>query len=186
LTTWYSSDGSPGEDDGPECEAVVCICETCNDVLLYNGVSESETGDWPSLSYPQSPSLHESVPDRIRAVYEEASRIKRQAPNAFAVMIRRALEEICDDRKVAPGTLAKRLKALVETGHLPPTLAEVTDVLRLLGNTGAHASTGSITAPQTWAMDDFFRVVVEYVYVAPSKLADFRQKLSEARFGAPE
>lgn len=30
----------------------------------------------------------------------------------------------------------------------------------------------------TWALSDFFRAVVEYIYVAPSKLKTFREKLA--------
>jgi hypothetical protein len=175
-TTWYESDGTPDDNSGPECEAIVCICETCDQVLLYDGISAQESGALPALRYPLSQRLHDSVPERVRACYEEASRTKLQAPNAFAVMIRRAIEEICDDRKIPSGTLAKRLKKLAERGDIPPTLAEITDVLRLLGNMGAHAATKSVTVPQTWAIDDFFRVVIEYVYVAPSKLAKFRER----------
>jgi hypothetical protein len=180
FTKWYGTDGKPGDHCGPECEAILCVCETCNEALLYDGVSESESGAWPSLKYPLSPELHRSVPSTVRSVYAEASRIKALAPNAFAVMIRRALEAICDDRQVKEGTLAQRLKELVASGHLPPTIAEVTDVLRILGNAGAHASDRPVTVPQTWAIDEFFRVVVEYVYVAPSKLAEFRKTLNRA------
>jgi hypothetical protein len=174
--TMYGVDGTV-DDDGPTCEAILCICETCSEVLLYDGFAEIETGCRPELSYPRGPRLHRSVPKRIQDVYEEASRIKQQAPNAFAVMIRRALEEICDERQVPRGRLVKRLAVLAKRGDIPPTLAGVTDVLRVVGNTGAHAK-GSVTAPHTWALDDFFRAVVEYVYVAPHKLAEFREKLS--------
>ncbi|MFT3788351.1 MAG: DUF4145 domain-containing protein [Tepidisphaeraceae bacterium] len=106
--------------------------------------------------------------------------MKQLAPNAFAVMIRRALEEICDDRGVNGRNLVEKLRELAKRGDMPPTLAEVTTVLRTLGNVGAHVSGASITVPQTWAIDEFFRAIVEYVYVAPHKLASFRKKLEVA------
>jgi hypothetical protein len=46
---------------------------------------------------------------------------------------------------------------------------------------GAHASEMSVTTPDTWVLDDFFKAIIEYVYVAPSKLKDFRGKLEERR-----
>ena len=168
-TAWYDTRGRNDDYPGPECEAIVCICETCDEMLLYDGIARSEVGEWPLLAYPRNPELDSSVPEPVRDVYTEAARVKNQAPNAFGVMIRRALEAICDDRQVESGPLARRLQNLASRGDIPPTLAELTDVLRVLGNVGAHATESSVTVPMTWAMDEFFRVIVEYVYVAPSK-----------------
>jgi hypothetical protein len=183
TTDWYGSDGQrlPTEDGNPDCEAIVCTCETCNEILLYNGLAVSETGEWPDLQYPRGSQLHTSVPADVRDVYDEAARVKAQAPRAFAILIRRALEDICDDRGVTEGTLAQRIRKLSERGDIPPVLSEVTDVLRVLGNSAAHGSMQAVTVPTTWAIDDFFRAVVEYVYVAPSKLQEFKEKLAHAQ-----
>src|SRR5439155_12194123 len=97
---WYDSDGKRTKDPGPQCEAIVCVCETCNQVLLYDGIEGYEIDAWPALQYPQGTELHESVPSSVGEVYREAARIKRIAPNAFAVTIRRALEVVCDDRGI--------------------------------------------------------------------------------------
>jgi len=179
--SWYSDDGTElPHDEGPDCEAIVCICETCNAVLLYDGISQDETGNWPSIAYPRDTRLHRAAPEAIRAIYNEAALVKRNAPNAFAMLIRKGLESICDDRGASNGTLAARLKELSSKGEIPPGLAEVSDILRIVGNTAAHGALQSITPPMTWAIDDFFRSIVEYVYVAPSKLEEFKAKLSKA------
>ncbi|MDJ0709562.1 MAG: DUF4145 domain-containing protein [Woeseiaceae bacterium] len=179
--TWYSSDGRRlGPEEGPLSEAIVCVCETCNSVLVYDGIDHSETGYWPELVYPETSNLPKAVPETVRDIYHEASVVRQNAPNAFAILIRKSLEAICDDRSVSRGTLAARLRILAERGDIPPALAEVTDALRVVGNTAAHGSVQTITTPMTWAIDDFFRAVVEYVYIAPSKLAKFKQQLEEA------
>jgi hypothetical protein len=107
----------------------------------------------------------------------EAAQIQNIAPNAYAVMLRRALEALCDDREIEDGVLQVRLAALARRGEIPPVLAEMTAVLRVLGNAGAHSSAQNISVPLTWGMDDFFRAIVEYVYVAPRKLQDFKQRI---------
>jgi hypothetical protein len=179
--SWYSEDGTElPVDEGPDCEAIICICETCSAVLLYDGISQAETGYWPALSYPRDTQLHKAAPEAIWGIYSEAALVKRNAPNAFAMLIRKGLEAICDDRGAPNGTLAARLKHLSEKGEIPPVLADVTDVLRVVGNTAAHGSLQAITPPMTWAIDDFFRAIVEYVYVAPSKLEEFKKKLLKA------
>lgn len=179
--SWYGEDGKElPDDEGPDCEAIICICETCNAVLLYDGISRVETGYWPELRYPRDTQLHKAAPEVIRDIYNEAALVKRNAPNAFAMLIRKGLEAICDDCGTSRGTLAARLKQLSEIGKIPPVLADVTDILRVVGNTAAHGPLQSITPPMTWAIDDFFRAIVEYVYVAPSKLEEFKKKLAKA------
>jgi hypothetical protein len=50
---------------------------------------------------------------------------------------------------------------------------------RVLGNVGAHAGDQEVESYQVEALDQFFRAVVEYVYVAPSRLSRFREELEE-------
>ena len=82
------------------------VCETCSSVLLYDGVSHSETGYWPELAYSETSALPKAVPETVREIYQEASIVKQNAPNAFDIMIRRSHEAICDGRSVSKGSLA--------------------------------------------------------------------------------
>lgn len=180
--TWYGSDGKPwAPDEGPESETIVCICDTCEGVLLYDGVAYIDSGQWPDLGYPRDTTLPKDVPASVREIYAEARVVKQNAPNAFAMMIRKALEAICDDRGAPGRTLQARLKHLTQKGEVPPVLSEMTDVLRIVGNTAAHGSLQAITQPMTWAIDEFFRAVVEYVYIGPSKLTEFKKKLAATK-----
>ena len=76
--------------------------------------------------------------------------------------------------------MSQQLIVLADRGEIPPALAEVTDLLRVMGNAGAHAGKQQITVPMTWGMRDLFCAIVEYVYVAPSKLAEFKKSLDSA------
>jgi hypothetical protein len=96
-------------------------------------------------------------------------------------MLRRALEAICDDKGIKPGSLKFRLDQLVSNGDIPPVLAEMTLVLRTLGNAGAHDADARISVYTTWALNDFFKAIVEYVYIAPNKLVRFKAKLHQAQ-----
>jgi hypothetical protein len=175
---WNSMDGS--ETNPLPCAAFVVECETCSHLLIY-----SDFGDFMGknkfqhcqLAYPKAGELHSAVPEQIADVYEEAHRIKELAPNAFAVQIRRALEALCEDRGARSGNLQERVKKLAENGDIPPVLAEASDALRLLGNIGAHGSGESVHPLLAHAVDEFFRAIVEYVYVAPSKLEDFKKEM---------
>lgn len=177
LGQGYSMDGSV--DNNLPCTYFVAVCETCNEILLYHvfcDIVEDKDFHRADLVWPDPGALHKSVPKAIAESYAEAARIKNLAPNAFAVQIRRALEALCDDRNAKKGALHLRLKDLVSRGEIPPVLAEMTYVLRLLGNIGAHTADQSIKPGYVLAIDDFFRAIIEYVYVAPSKLNEFRDR----------
>jgi hypothetical protein len=106
--------------------------------------------------------------------------VKKTSPPAFALLIRRALEALCDDRKAIPGGLDRRLKDLAFRGEIPPTLAEMVDVIRVLANKSAHTSDLRLTEYDASVMDDLFRAIIEYVYVGPSKLRHLRATLQKA------
>jgi hypothetical protein len=175
VGTWYGSDGTISDGQDPASIYTVFECATCHDISLYEHLEPLGFDD-ATLLYPQGDSLHKSVPAQVASNFSEAKRIQTISPNAFAVLVRRALEAVCDDRGVAQETLAKRLAALAHKGEIPPVLAEISSVLRTLGNSGAHNTTQGVTVPMTWAMDEFFRALVEYVYVAPFRLQEFKKK----------
>lgn len=178
---WSVSDGS---EDEHVWSTFVAVCETCRHILLYDNpgdTHEDNEFNLCELEFPKSGRLHSSVPTSIAKVYEEARRIKAIAPNAFAVQIRRALGAICEDRGARKANLQKQLEELSEKGEIPPVLSEASDALRLLGNIGAHGVDESVHPLQAYGIDEFFRAIVEYVYVAPSKLMEFKRRMEGSK-----
>jgi hypothetical protein len=164
----------------------VATCGTCQGLLVYwtqgNPSDEGESGPLnffrdARLLWPEHVVSEDTLPAAVAAIYAEATIVKRLSPNSFAVQIRRALEAICTDRGAKSDSLHKMLSELARRGDLPPVLSEMTNVLRLLGNMGAHASDQPVKASQVDALDEFFRAVIEYIYIAPSRLRRFQQKL---------
>ncbi len=158
----------------------VVKCETCEHILVYQAlddIPEDNNFSLTSLVFPDIGILDNSVPKTIVNIYQEASRIKNIASNAFAVQIRRALEALCEDRGAKRDSLQNMLNELANKGEIPKTLTEVSDLIRLLGNIGAHVADESVMPWQVYTMDEFFRAIIEYVYVAPSKIKYFRSGL---------
>jgi hypothetical protein len=139
--------------------------------------TDPEYFDRCALVFPRPLRLGIAVPREIAAIYEEAIRIKELAPNAFAVQIRRALEALAANKGIKKGTLQVQLNELAKKGDIPPNLARASDLLRTLGNVGAHASSQSVHPLLAHVIDEFFRAVIEYVYVAPKRLAEFHDKM---------
>ena len=166
-------------------------CQTCAEGLLYKQVDEYSS--MPELSHgrfdiakyelvwPAPAGLHPCVPQSIKNIYLEAAAIKALAPNAFANQIRRALEGLCLDRGATKRTLALNLSELSDRGEIPETLTEMTGVLRKLGNVGSHAGEETISSDYVDVIDDFFRAIIEYVYIAPHKVNEFKARLEYAQ-----
>jgi hypothetical protein len=53
----------------------------------------------------------------------------------------------------------------------------MSDALRIVGNMGSHDDEVAVPAEFVEAIDSFFRAIVEYVYVAPARVAEFNEKL---------
>lgn len=79
------------------------------------------------------------IPDRIKAAFDEA--IICHSNNCFvasAIMIRKTLEEICEDKKATGENLFKKIEKLKSVVVLPHELLTGMQELRLLGNDAAH------------------------------------------------
>lgn len=169
-----------------ECE--LYKCPTCQGVSIFGDFAsypQHETFSSKRI-YPRGshllPKTHklaspDCVPAQVGKLYEEIAPLRHISPNAFAVQVRRALELICRDRKAKGKSLFQQLQNLVAQGTFPGYFAEITDLMRRTGNLGAHAGDEDLDVWDVELLDDFFRSVVEYVYVAPSKIERLKQRL---------
>jgi hypothetical protein len=176
-TVAYENDGSLYEGGAPDTIYRIFECSTCRDISVYSSL---DCGDEENLAYPSGFTIDKSVPEVVASNFREAKRVQKVSPNAYAVLIRRALEALCDDRGVSAGSLHSRLEQLSQRGDIPPVLAQMTSVLRTLGNSGAHNTRQKVTVPLTWQMEKFFNTLIEYIYVAPARLAEFRRALDRS------
>ena len=80
-----------------------------------------------------------NLPAPILTTLEQA--IKTHAAGCYiaaAIMVRRLLEEICQDKKVTGQSLKDRLSALGGSTTIPKELLDAADELRILDNDAAH------------------------------------------------
>lgn len=109
-----------------ECAAVVMIGGSSDDALT---VMPPEIIDFDATSLPAD----------IRSTLEEA--INCHAAGCYrasALMVRRTLEELCDDKSAGGGNLKARISALSSVAVIPTELLSAADELRILGNDAAH------------------------------------------------
>lgn len=81
----------------------------------------------------------EGLPVRLQQTFKEAVACHGAgAYRAAAMMVRRLLEEICDENNAAGANLHQRLAALKNAIVLPEPLFEAMNELKALGNDAAH------------------------------------------------
>ena len=172
------------DKDGEEVDEfeeyyILTKCITCDKISLFNGWELDDSFSNYAVLYPKDLKIGNEVPEAIRLSYSEAKKVKKVSSIAFLVLVRRALEFLCKEQKAGGRNLKAQLDDLAKKGIIPKTLSDMSDVLRILGNIGAHASEIKIEKEEIELVDEFFAAILEYVYVAPSKIKKLKDKLSK-------
>ena len=123
-----------------------------------------------------NPTTHEAVPSSVAYATDEAEKcLSIDAPNACAVMTRRAIHSLCTDRGAEGSNLFAQLKDLKAKQLITPDLHEWADSLRVLGNDGAHPERPEVTIEDAEDGVKLLREIVRYVYILPHERAEKRK-----------
>ncbi len=162
------------------------MCSTCSRPTLqktirpYNKVD----GEWfPSTTEVLYPSFKTSLinlPEKVERRFSSALRVQHVEPNAFAVMVGKTLEAVCNHEKIEGKTLSDKLNKLATSGRIPLILAQMAQQLRQIRNLGAHDAEDEITDEDVPIILDFLEAILEYLYVAPAKIAAVQARLKMA------
>jgi hypothetical protein len=175
-----------------ECGTVysLSICPACRRVNLrshdWGPWDDPYSGPvWTSL-FPAPSRTPAALPTQVAKAFEAANRVRNVDPNAFAVLLGRVLDHVCQDRGAAGQSLNDRLNDLAAKGEIPQKLADMAQRLRDLRNVGAHAELGELTQAEIPVLDDLCRAILEYVYSAPDLVDRVKRRLDELRGKTPK
>jgi len=151
------------------------ICDSCEKHSLFYCFE----GDYNESSclWPNERHLSDAVPKEITDAYFEAIKIKKLSKMGFLMLIRRSLEILCKYEKITGKDLFKKIENLGSKNIIPQNLVEMANLIRLLGNDSAHDNNIDISNPEIELLDEFFISIIEYVYIAPSKINNLKKKL---------
>ena len=162
------------------------ICSTCSQptLVLTIGAYNEVDGGWLHVTtetlYPIPSTQLNNLPELVDRRYNAALKVRYVEPNAFAVMVGRTLEAVCNHEKAVGRTLAEKLENLANSGRIPQTLAEMARQLRVLRNLGGHDAEDEVTEADVPIILDFLEAILEYLYVAPAKIAAVQARLKTA------
>jgi hypothetical protein len=150
----------------PECQVQVFVIHDSSGVILRT---------YPPQRIDFDP---KGIPASIVKTFTEA--LSCHAENlhvAAAIMIRRTLEELCEDENATGNTLKDRITAIQSTVVLPRELFTALDDLRLLGNDAAHIEAktyNSIGTAEIEVAVELTKEVLKAVYQLDDLLARLR------------
>jgi hypothetical protein len=160
-------------------------CPTCKDIILrfynwHSGRMDVNDIEYTTL-YPKDEKGPRGLPSEIESGFQAAQRVRNIDTNAYAVLLGRVLDLICDDRSASGDTLDKKLKSLSERGEIPEKLVDVSSGLRKLRNIGAHADLGELSNADLPVLDGLTRAILEYVYSAPLLIRETEKRLAKLK-----
>ena len=182
---------SIGEDQSSHWSIDSYLCPECKELSFYlNKKSKllSIFSPRSELIYPRSMvrRIPKEVPPSVAEDFSEACRVLSDSPKASAALSRRCLQNLLRDAaNTASKDLADQIQEVINSGKLPPHIAESIDAVRNIGNFGAHPlkskNTGEILPVETgeaeWNLD-VLEALFDFYYVQPSILKKKREALN--------
>jgi hypothetical protein len=161
------------------------LCPNCDGINLrlvdYHTGVEPEIGRRAAkLLYPPVIESPAGMPPAIDEAYQAALEVRHIDHNAFAVLLRKILEGVCEDKEAKGKDLYHKLNDLARREEIPSRLAEMAHGVRSLGNIGAHG-TLDLTSTEALLINDLCRAILEYVYTAPGLIERARLSLEKIK-----
>ena len=156
-------------------------CPNCDDINLrlidFHTGAEPEIGRRAAkILYPSVIESPQGVPAEIDKAYQAALKVRHVDANAFAVLLRRVIEAVCQDRAAKGKHLINKLQDLARNGDIPAKLSDIAHGIRKLGNVGAHYDE-DLTPAEATLLNDLCKALLEYVYTAPKQIEQVRLSL---------
>lgn len=154
-------------------------CPNCKQATLYlqNYWSEAGWDEYWQAYPPQTRRLDPAVPAALRTDYSEAQRcVDAKCYTAGVIMARRVIEGICVEQGFKVRNLLGSLKEMRDAGVIDARLYDWADVVREVGNEGAHASGKTVSRDDTEEVLKFVEALLDYLYVFQSRYIQFKAR----------
>jgi hypothetical protein len=169
-----------GTSEPPE-EITFAFCEEFNYPALFVREDFGEGFDtdlFHRVFPPHGRYLGFQLPNQVSLSYGEAVRCENsKAWLACAVMTGRTLEAVCKDFDPSTKSIHKGLESLFHSGSISKEIHEWGNELRLLRNSGAHA-THEVKREDAKDALDFLQVILEILYELRPKFIEFTGRRS--------
>lgn len=166
----------------------LCQCAYCSDILYAKFWEVDFDPDWTfqyEMHYPTTvvQQGEHDLPEGVLASFSEATKcLNVRADLATVVMCRRTIEAILADKgQKKVSNLATAINKLSTDKTIHESMAHLADLIRVVGNIGAHASAIKVDSKQAQDVFDLTRRLIEMLYILPKRASDAKAKLEKAK-----
>lgn len=170
VSTWDEGEPYIGVEEWsfymcPTCKAPTLICYYWqqNDKEITSPIGRS-------VVYPDNLFDDRSIPENIRKAYMAAAATKSLDNSVSLLAWRRVLELTCKDLRANGKSLYDQISDLSNRNILPVSLKDASNLIRSLGNAGAHSDELSDKWMNLADIESLVKYILEYVYVLPQKI----------------
>jgi len=158
-------------------------CPVCKGITLFQRFSGDYTMDSQgnvkfedAIVYPSN-NAYPNTPYEIVKTYEAAVKSSKVDNEIALIAIRALLEKICKDKGAKGRNLKEKLKDMVRKNYFPATLNDCGEIIREMGNKGAHGDEcNKISNRDIAELIDFVETIMFYIYELPVKIDSFNKK----------
>jgi len=170
VSTWDEGEPYIGVEEWsfymcPTCKAPTLICYYWqqNDKEITSPIGRS-------VVYPDNLFDDRSIPENIRKAYMAAAATKSLDNSVSLLAWRRVLELTCKDLGANGKSLYDQISDLSNRNVLPVSLKDASNLIRSLGNAGAHSDELSDKWMNLADIESLVKYILEYAYVLPQKI----------------
>jgi hypothetical protein len=156
-------------------------CPACRKNILREGWYNDffvEDGINYKVIYPLSFNKEYTLPGKIKTAYTAAQKVKHIDSNAFAVLLGRLLDLICEDKNAQGNTLYERIRYLSINNIIPDQVTELALGLKNFRNIGAHANLGNLSENEIPIIEDITEIILDYIYKTPMLIEKVKMQIS--------
>ena len=171
--TWLSKDTSVGIENDTDYK--ISSCRKCGDVTIWHKTE---------MIYPFSgnaPLPNLDMPKSVMNDFLEARDIVNRSPRSSCVLLRLAIEKICDDLEVT-GDLNEKIKKLVDRG-LDERIQKALDAVRVIGGEAVHSLEMDLKDDSKTASSLFslVNIISNWAYTEKKKIEDIFNSLPKGK-----
>lgn len=116
----------------------ISICQHCFEYSIW----ERGVLIYPVQTDLPLPKAHNDMPDEVKVIYEEATKVFQHSPRAAAALLRLSIETmipLLEEYEIKKSKLNTMIGLLVKKG-IPEHIQQGLDTIRIYGNEGIHPS----------------------------------------------
>lgn len=179
------------------------VCPACGQFILrlvYSDKAKANYSEGPEFGTEQfvqvwpkhsgRPPIPYEVPEHFGSGYLEACLVLTDSPRASAALSRGCLQLILREQMGAKGkNLQQEIEWAVESCGLPPSITDLLDIPRRIGNRAVHPSfidATRISDVEPWEAEwclEVIEALYEYLFVAPARNKERLERLEQRQNG---